>query len=147
MGGVEHLLRRHSHVDHLEVLLEAVPNKDAASVDQLAQLEVGRLHSGDVVRRDGRVEVPRPQPREARQVVDHRLRLGDVRVDESLAVVRPLAAHARHARKREPRRLDHHVGASLAPPRHLRGAGLARVGGDCQQKSRKYERNWGVGGG
>ena len=40
MGGVEHLLRRHSHVDHLEVLLEAVPNKDAASVDQLAQLEV-----------------------------------------------------------------------------------------------------------
>ena len=57
MGGVEHLLRRHSHVDHLEVLLEAVPNKDAASVDQLAQLEVGRLHRLDVMTRDRRVEV------------------------------------------------------------------------------------------
>ena len=122
MGGVEHLLRRHSHVDHLEVLLEAVPNKDAASVDQLAQLEVGRLHSGDVVRRDGRVEVPRPQPREARQVVDHRLRLGDVRVDESLAVVRPLAAHARHARTQECTHALAHVRTPLHPgrPTHSR---------------------------
>ena len=72
---VDDLVGRHDDVDHLEVLLQPVADEAAAGVDQLAQLQVGRLHRGDVVARDRRVEVARVQPRVAGQVVDHRLGL------------------------------------------------------------------------
>ena len=72
---VDDLVGRHDDVDHLEVLLQPVADEAAAGVDQLAQLQVGRLHRGDVVARDRRVEVARVQPRVACQVVDHRLGL------------------------------------------------------------------------
>ena len=95
---VDDLLGRHDDVDHLEVLLQAVADEATAGVDQLAQLQVGRLHRGDVVARDRRVEVARVQPRVARQVVDHRLGLCSVHAMCTGAhAVRMLCACGAHA--------------------------------------------------
>lgn len=56
-----HLAGRHHNVDHAEVLLQAVPHKHRAAVHQVAQLEVGVLEGGEVVRGAGRVQVARHQ--------------------------------------------------------------------------------------
>ena len=43
LDRVVNLRGRHDQVDHLKVLLQAVPDKDDALVDQRAQANVGRL--------------------------------------------------------------------------------------------------------
>ena len=94
---VDDLLGRHDDVDHLEVLLQAVADEATAGVDQLAQLQVGRLHRGDVVARDRRVEVARVQPRVARQVVDHRLGLCSAHAHAAVHAARRRCACNAHA--------------------------------------------------
>mgnify|MGYP001193798074 CR=1 FL=1 len=99
--GRRHLLGREREVDDLEVLREAVADEAAARVGELAELDVRRLHRGDVVRRHRRVQIARVEPREAREIVDDGFGLADVRVDERHARHRPGAAHARDARERD----------------------------------------------
>ena len=92
-GGVEcHLGRRDQDVKHAEVLLEAVAHKDAADVDQVAQLEVGLLQGGEVVGRRRRVQVTRHLHRHfmlelaclKRSLLIHRLESGAKRGMETL---------------------------------------------------------------
>ena len=47
--AVGDLLRWHNDVDGLEVMTQVMAHKDAARVHQVAQLEVGLLHGGQVV--------------------------------------------------------------------------------------------------
>ena len=46
-------------VDNFEVLAEAVADNDAAALDEVPQLAVGQLERGQVLGRDGRVQVAR----------------------------------------------------------------------------------------
>ena len=55
--GAFYLGWRDQDVEHPEVLLEAVPHKDAPHVHQVAQLEVGLLQRGQVVWRQVRIQV------------------------------------------------------------------------------------------
>ena len=58
-----HLRGGHEDVEHAEVLLEAVADKDGARIDEVAQFEVRRLVRGQVVPRLRRVQVARHLPR------------------------------------------------------------------------------------
>ena len=40
---------RNQNVEHAEVLLEAMPHKNAANIHQIAQLQVGLLQGGEVM--------------------------------------------------------------------------------------------------
>ena len=85
---VDDLRLRHVDVDDPKVLGQAVPDEDAAQMQQQPQLLVGDLQRYEVVRREGRVEIARLDPRVRREVVDDRLRRrGDVVVDERHALV------------------------------------------------------------
>ena len=52
-----HLGGGHEDVQHAEILLEAMPHKDAPDVHQVAQLQVGTLERGQVVQRLRGVQV------------------------------------------------------------------------------------------
>jgi hypothetical protein len=81
---------------------------------QVAQLEVGLLERGGVVLADGRVEVPRAQPRVAREVVVHRFYCPDVVVDAGRPRGRPFPAHDADARQTQPRGAEEKFGPVLA---------------------------------
>jgi len=49
--AVDDLLRWHNDIDGLEVMTQVMAHKDAARVHQVAQLQVGLLHGGQVVGR------------------------------------------------------------------------------------------------
>ena len=73
MDSVNGLLHWDDKVDHAEVILQAVPNEDAAAVDEEPEFLVGRLQGGEVLGRKVGVKVARFDPRELGQIVHHLL--------------------------------------------------------------------------
>ena len=71
MDSVNGLLHWDDKVDHAEVILQAVPNEDAAAVDEEPEFLVGRLQGGEVLGRKVGVKVARFDPRELGQIVHH----------------------------------------------------------------------------
>lgn len=57
--AVDDLLRWHNDIDGLEVMTQVMAHKDAARVHQVAQLQVGLLHGGQVVGRHLGVQITR----------------------------------------------------------------------------------------
>lgn len=57
--ALDDLLRWHDDVDGLEVMTQVMAYKDAARVHQVAQLQVGLLHGGQVVGRHLGVQIAR----------------------------------------------------------------------------------------
>ena len=98
LDGVDDLVARDVDADDAEVVGEAVTDKDAAAVDEVAQLEVDVLERHEAPRRRRGVEVARRDAREAREVVDDGLGDEHVVVDERAPRGLALPKHARHAR-------------------------------------------------
>ncbi len=58
-----------ARTDGAEVLLQAVPDKFAAPIDEIAQLQIGLFERDDVVRGLGGVEITGEYARELREIV------------------------------------------------------------------------------
>lgn len=58
-----------ARTDGAEVLLQSVPDKFAAPIDEIAQLQIGLFERDDVVRGLGGVEITGEYARELREIV------------------------------------------------------------------------------
>lgn len=143
LDGVDDLVARDVDADDAEVVGEAVADKDAAAVDEVAQLEVDVLERHEAPRRRRGVEVARRDAREAREVVDDGLGDEHVVVDERAPRGLALPKHARHARDAavRGRRLRARAARAARARRGVRAVELAHGPARAQRHKLRVDRD------
>ena len=103
---VEHLRFRNVDVDRAEVFREAVAYENDAEVEQQPKLLVCHFQADQCMRAEPWIEISRLEARVLGQMVDHRLRNGDVVIDEWNGDIGSTATQHGHAPESQPRWTD-----------------------------------------